>query len=92
MDLLPMDDRIIVEKYTVSETAGGIVLPNAKDKNMGKVLEVGPGAKLQNGERFPINLIKGDIVFFDNKAGTQIELNGQYYWVLRESEIFAKIC
>jgi chaperonin GroES len=94
MSLKPLDDRVVVEPLTAEEkTAGGIVLPDAaKEKpQRGKVVAVGPGRLLDNGERHPISLVIGDEVLFAKYGGTEIEVNGKEVKILRESDILAKV-
>lgn len=94
MKLKPLDDRVVVEPMSAEETtAGGIVLPDsAKEKpQRGKVISVGPGRLLDNGERHPIALAVGDHVLFAKYGGTEIEIDGQEVKILRESDILAKL-
>lgn len=94
MSLKPLDDRVVVEPLSAEEkTAGGIVLPDAaKEKPQhGKVVAVGPGRLLDNGERHPISLAIGDEVLFAKYGGTEIEVNGKDVKILRESDILAKV-
>ncbi|MBX3452049.1 MAG: co-chaperone GroES [Planctomycetaceae bacterium] len=94
MTLKPLDDRVVVEPLSAEErTAGGIVLPDsAKEKpQRGKVVSVGPGRLLDNGERHPIGLSVGDEVLFSKYGGTEIEVDGKEVKILRESDILAKL-
>ena len=94
MNLKPLDDRVVVEPLQAEEkTAGGIVLPDAaKEKpQRGKVVAVGPGRLLDNGERHPIALTVGDHVYFSKYGGTEIEVEGVDVKILRESDILAKV-
>jgi chaperonin GroES len=90
----PLDDRVVVEPSAAEEvTAGGIVLPdNAKEKpQRGRVLAVGPGKLLDNGERGSLSVAVGDEVIFGKYGGTEIELDGEEIKILRESDILAKV-
>ena len=94
MALKPLDDRVVVKQVEAEETtAGGIVLPDtAKEKpQRGKVLAVGPGKLLDSGERAPIGVKKGDEVLYAKYGGTEIEIDGKEFVILRESDILAKI-
>ncbi len=94
MRLNPLDDRVVVQPLEAEEvTAGGIVLPDsAKEKpQRGKVVAVGPGRLLDSGERSPIGLVSGDEVLFGKYGGTEVEVDGQEYKILRESDVLAKI-
>lgn len=90
----PLDDRVVIEEVEAEEkTAGGIVLPDtAKEKpQRGRVVAVGPGKLLDNGERATIGLTVGDEILFGKYSGTEIKVNGKEVKILRESEVLAKI-
>jgi chaperonin GroES len=90
----PLDDRVVVEPCEAEEmTAGGIVLPdNAKEKpQRGTVLAVGPGKLLDNGQRGTLSVSVGDEVIFGKYGGTEIEVDGEKFKILRESDILAKV-
>jgi len=71
------------------KTAGGIVLPDtAKEKPlMGKVISVGPGKLLDNGNRVEVAVKKNDTVLFGKYGGNDIKIDGVEYKILRESDI-----
>jgi chaperonin GroES len=75
------------------KTKSGIVLPDtAKEKpQMGKVLAVGTGKLLDNGERVPLEVKEGDTVLFAKYAGTEVKLDGEEYMVIKESDVLAII-
>jgi chaperonin GroES len=90
----PLDDRVVVEPMEAEErTAGGIVLPDtAKEKpQRGKVVAVGPGKLLDNGQRATMSVAVGDQVIYGKYGGTDIEVNGEDVKILRESDILAKV-
>jgi chaperonin GroES len=86
----PLDDRILVKQSEAEEkTAGGIVLPDtAKEKpQRGKVVATGPGKQLKNGKRIGTEIKKGDEVYYGKYAGTEVEVEGEKYVIIRESDI-----
>jgi chaperonin GroES len=92
LNLKPLDDRIVVQQSKAEETtAGGIVLPDtAREKpQRGKVLAVGPGRLLDSGERGKPSVSVGDEVFYGKYAGSDIEVNGTEYVILKESDVLA---
>ena len=92
--LRPLDDRVVVQPIEAEEkTAGGIVLPDtAKEKpQRGKVVAVGPGKLLDNGQRAAMSVVVGDEVIYGKYGGTDIEVNGEEVKILRESDILAKV-
>jgi chaperonin GroES len=94
LNLKPLDDRIVVEQNVAEErTAGGILLPdNAKEKpTRGKVMATGPGKLLDSGNRAPICVRVGDEVIYGKYSGTEVEVTGKKYTVLRESDVLAVV-
>ena len=92
--LKPLDDRVVVEPLEAEEkTPGGIVLPDtAKEKpQRGKVIAVGPGKLLEDGNRAPIPVEVGDEVIFGKYSGTEVEVDGKELKILRESDLLAKV-
>ena len=94
MNIRPLDDRIVVEPMEAEEkTAGGIVLPDtAKEKpQKGKVVAVGDGKMLDDGERAPLSVKKGDVVLYAKYGGTEIKVEAKDLLILRESDVLAKV-
>jgi chaperonin GroES len=92
--LRPLDDRVVVKPVEAEErTAGGIVLPDtAKEKpQRGKVVSIGPGKLLDNGQRGTLSIAIGDEVIYGKYSGTDIELEGDEVKILRETDILAKV-
>ncbi|MDE5416203.1 MAG: co-chaperone GroES [Bacillaceae bacterium] len=92
--LKPLGDRVVIELVETEEkTASGIVLPDsAKEKPQeGKIVAVGTGRVLENGERVALEVKEGDTVIFSKYAGTEVKYEGSEYLVLRESDILAVI-
>jgi chaperonin GroES len=90
MKLKPLDDRVVVKPLEAEEkTAGGIVLPDtAKEKpQTGKIIAVGEGKVLENGKRGEMSVKKNDEVLFGKYSGSEVEIDGEEYKILRESEI-----
>ncbi|MDH4203689.1 MAG: co-chaperone GroES [Phycisphaerae bacterium] len=90
MKLKPMEDRVVVQpKEAEEKTAGGIVLPDsAKEKPlMGTVIAVGPGKMLDSGNRGAMSVKKKDVVLYGKYGGSDVEIDGKEYKILRESEI-----
>ena len=92
--LKPLEDRVVVEpKEAESVTAGGIVLPdNAKEKQQrGTVVAVGPGKLLDDGTRAELSVAVGDEVIYGKYSGSDVEVDGEQYKILRESDVLAKV-
>jgi chaperonin GroES len=92
--LKPLGDRIVIELVETEEkTASGIVLPDsAKEKPQeGKVVAVGTGRVLDNGERVAPEVAVGDRIIFSKYSGTEVKYQGAEYLILRENDILAVI-
>jgi len=90
MKLKPLDDRIVIKQSEAEEkTSGGIILPDtAKEKpQIGKVVETGPGKLLDNGKRAKMSVKKKDEVIYARYGGNEVEIDGEKYVILRESDI-----
>ena len=94
LKIRPLDDRVVVQPIEAeATTAGGIVLPDtAKERpQRGTVLAVGPGRLLDNGKRGELSVQVGDEVIYGKYGGSDIEISGDDYKILRESDILAKV-
>lgn len=94
VNLKPLDDRLVVSVSDATEkTAGGILLPDsAKQKpHQGTVVAVGPGKLLDNGTRAPMAVAVGDTVLFGKYSGSDVEVNGTEFKILRESDVLGKL-
>ena len=94
MKLKPLEDRIVVKPQEAEAvTAGGIVLPEAaKEKPlMGKVVAVGDGKLLDSGNRGEMSVKKNDVVLYGKYGGSDIEIDGVEYKILREDEVLGII-
>lgn len=90
----PYHDRIVVERVASEQTSsGGIVIPDtAKEKpQQGKVIAVGNGKVLENGEIRAMDIKVGDIVLFGKYAGTEVKISNNDYLVIREEDVMGTI-
>ena len=88
----PLGERVVIqvlEKEAI--TSSGIVLPDtAKEKPQeGKIVAVGTGKVLDNGQRVALEVKVGDKVIFSKYAGTEVKFDGQDYMILGERDILA---
>ena len=93
-EIKPLDDRVVVEAMSAEETtAGGIVLPDSAQEKpqRGTIVAVGPGKLLDSGERGDLSVAVGDEVIFGKYGGSEIEVDGNEYKILRETDILAKV-
>jgi len=89
VNIKPLADRVLVEPAPAEEkTAAGIIIPDtAKEKpQKGTVIAVGSGKKDE-----PMTVKPGDKVLYGKYAGTEINVDGSDYLIMRESDILAII-
>lgn len=94
MKIRPLQDRILVKRLEGEEkTSGGIIIPdNAKEKPMeGKVVAVGNGKFLNNGNLQKPDLKVGDKIIFSKYAGSEVKIDGDEHLILREEDILGVI-
>jgi len=89
MSIKPLADRVLIKPAAAEEkTVGGIIIPDtAKEKPLkGEVIAVGNGTKDEE-----MVLKTGDKVLYGKYAGTEIELDGETYLIMRQSDVLAII-
>ena len=89
MNIRPLADRVLVIPAPAEErTIGGIIIPDtAKEKPLkGEVVAVGNGTK---DEEMIVKV--GDTILYGKYAGTELELEGTKYLIMRQSDILAII-
>jgi chaperonin GroES len=94
MKLRPLDDRVVIKQSEAEEkTSGGIILPDtAKEKpQIGKIVAVGPGKLLEDGKRGKMSVKKNDEVIYAKYIGSEVEIDGEKFVVLHESDILGII-
>ncbi len=90
MKLRPLDNRVVIKQSEAEEkTTGGIILPDtAKEKpQIGKIIATGPGKLLKDGKRSKMSVKKNDQVIYAKYIGSEIEIEGDKYVILKESDI-----
>jgi len=89
VNVKPLADRVLIKPAEAEEkTKSGIIIPDtAKEKpQKGTVVAVGPGKKDE-----PTTVKKGDEVLYGKYAGTEINVDGNDYLIMRESDLLAII-
>ena len=82
----PLADRVLVEPSAAEEiTSSGIIIPDtAKEKpQKGKIVAVGNGTK---DEKITVKV--GETVLYGKYSGTEINIDGTDYLIMKESDIF----
>lgn len=93
MEIKPLGDRIVVQPLEAEEvTKGGIILPDtAKEKpHEGKIVAVGRGKVLDNGQVQALELKVGDRILYGKYSGNEIKTkDGKDYLIMREEDVLA---
>ena len=88
--LRPLADRVIVKQTEAEEkTKSGIYLPDAAQEKptKGKVIAAGPGKLDEKGRPMEVGVRTGDTVYYGKYAGTDVEVDGEKFVILRENDI-----
>ena len=91
---IPLHDRVLVRRIEEAGTSrGGIIIPDsAKDKPQeGEVVSVGQGKTNDEGKLFPLALKKGDHVLFGKYSGTEIQIDGNDFLIMKEEEVLGVV-
>lgn len=88
MNIKPLADRVLVKAAAAEEKIGGIIIPDtAKEKPLkGEVIAVGNGTKDEE-----MILKAGDTILYGKYAGTEVELDGEKYLIMRQSDVLAVV-
>jgi len=89
VNIKPLADRVLVQPMEAeSKTASGLIIPDtAKEKpQKGTVVAAGPGTK---DEEMQVKV--GDVVLYGKYAGTELNVDGADYLMMRQSDILAVI-
>ena len=93
MKLAPLGDRVVLKQLEAEETTkSGIVLPgNAQEKpQQAEIIAVGPGG-IVDGKEVEMQVAVGDKVIYSKYAGTEVNLVGEEFIVVRQNDIVAKV-
>ena len=94
MKIRPLHDRVIIKRTEEErKSPGGIVIPDSATEKpiRGKVIAVGKGRILENGEVRALDLKAGDKVLFGKYSGTEVKVDGEDLLVMKEDDIMAVI-
>ena len=94
MKIRPLHDRVIVKRLDEDRTSpGGIVIPDtaAEKPVQGKIIAVGKGKILEDGQVRPLDVKIGDKILFGKYSGTDVKVVGEDLVVMREEDVMAVI-
>ena len=87
MKLVPLGDKIVLKQLEAEETTkSGIVLPGQAQEK--EVIAVGPGGVV-DGKEVVMQVKVGDKVIYSKYAGTDVELEGEKYIIVKQNDILA---
>ena len=89
MKIKPLADRVVVQPQEAeTKTASGLYIPDtAKEKpQRGKIVAAGSGKKDE-----PMELKECYMVLYGKYAGTEINIDGEEYLIMRQSDVLAII-
>lgn len=89
----PLGDRVLLKiKNTEKESSGGIILSQSSQTTQtAEVVEVSDGFVGPAGEQINLSVVRGDLVLINNGSGQKVRLDGEDYFLVRESEILMKL-
>ena len=92
LSLKPLSDRVVVQPAAAEEkSSGGIILPDtAQEKpQQGTVVAIGPGKVSDSGTLVEMSVKDGDKILYGKYSGTEVNIAGTDYIIMRESDILA---
>ena len=90
MKFRPLHDRVLVRRLDQeTKSAGGVIIPDTvQEKPMeGEIVEVGTGARSEDGKITPMDVKKGDRILFGKWSGTEVKVDGEDLIIMKESDI-----
>ena len=93
MKLVPLLDRVVLKQLEAEETtkSGIILTTSAQEKPQeAEVIAVGPGGVI-DGNKVEMQVKKGQKVIYSNYSGTDVQLDGEEYIIVRQSDILAVV-
>jgi len=92
--LMPLFDRVLVQRAVAeTRTRGGLLIPENAQKSQleATVVAAGPGARTPEGTTIPMVVAVGDKVLMPEWGSNKLELEGEEFHIIRESDIVAKL-
>ena len=93
LKIKPIGGNILVQPEPEDETtkSGLIIQSSGKGERpqRGKIIALGTGAIDENGKKIPFNLSVDDIVMFKKYSPEEVEIDGQEYLIMKETDILA---
>ena len=93
MKLVPLGDKVVLKKIQAEETTKSGIVLTGQDKEkpaQGEVVAVGPGGVV-DGKEVTMQVKEGETVVYSKYAGTEVELDGEKFLIVKQSDILAII-
>jgi chaperonin GroES len=93
MKLVPLDDKVVLKKIQAEETTKSGIVLTGQDKEkpaQGEVIAVGPGGVI-DGKEVKMQVKAGDKVVYSKYAGTEVEIDGEKFLIVKQGDILAII-
>lgn len=98
----PLHNNVLIEPLAEEErdskTKSGIIIPDTIDKekpDQGRIIEVGPGKRDENGKIIPMSVKKGQKVVFSSASWRngpdEIKIGDKKFYIINEDNILAII-
>jgi chaperonin GroES len=94
VNIRPLHDRVIVKREAENrKSPGGIVIPDTASEKptFGKVIAVGQGKLLENGQLRAVDVKVGDRILFGKYSGTEVKVDNEELVVMREEDVMAVV-
>jgi chaperonin GroES len=94
MNIRPLHDRVVIKREAEErKSPGGIVIPDTASEKptFGKVIAVGQGKILENGQVRALDVKVGDRVLFGKFSGTEVKVNNEELVVMREEDVMGVV-
>ena len=91
MKLVPLDDKVVLKKIQAEETTKSGIVLTGQDKEkpaQGEVIAVGPGGVI-DGKEVKMQVKAGDNVVYSKYAGTEVEIDGEKFLIVKQGDILA---
>ena len=92
MTLKPLGNRVLAQRLEQQETMkGGIILPDSvkKKQETARVVAVGPGKKLDDGQIVAVPVAVGDVILMDKYAGQEVSIDDEEFVIVKSDDIIA---
>ena len=95
VNVQPLGGRVLIKPLDQEEkTEGGLIIPDTAEKEkpqQGTIVALGTGRISDDGKKVDFNVKVGDKVMFKQYAPDEIEVDGDTYLVIDESDILAVV-